>query len=69
MQCLYCFIDLHFLIKWVDEPDAIDVVPAKKVATGEMDADQLEEGLNASFIFDGDGQVYEAQILAKGMSN
>ena len=44
-------------MKWVDEPDAIDVVPAKKVATGEMDADQLEEGLNASFIFDGDGQV------------
>ena len=68
MQYFYLFIDLHFLIKWVDKPDTIDVVPAKKVATGEGDADDLEEGSYALFLFDGDSKSYEAQILAKGMS-
>ena len=58
----YLFIDLHF-----DEPDAIDVVPAKKIAMGD-DPDNLEEGSIALFQFDGDGKAYQALIVAKGMS-
>ena len=46
------FTDLHFLIKWIDEPDAIDVVPAKKIAMEEDDPDDLEEGSIALFHFD-----------------
>ena len=62
------FTDLHFLIKWIDEPDAIDIVPAKKIAMEEDDPDDLEEGSIALFHFDGDGKSYQALIVAKGMS-
>jgi len=62
MQLLF-ITDRYFLIKWLDEEELIDVVPAKDISSS-FDLLDLSPGQKCCACFK--GEMYDAEVLAVG---
>ena len=57
-------IERYFLIKWLDEEELIDVVPARDISSS-VDLLDLSPGQKCCASFK--GELYDAEVLAVGM--